>query len=150
MTDKIQIAIGDWSNDGHGECDNFFFNVHSGHSVQEIREAYFQSGEKYPNLNPEKFCCDMESSTLSPKILELSKELGFDWLNEGAEFESWKGEDYTYAHPEVMAKFVAWFIGLSGPALELTPRNEVPTLQFYGYDKEKRHIGFIGYGLFSD
>ena len=39
-----------------------------------------------------------------------------------------------------------------GPSLKLqfAPKEEMPTLHFYGCDEKNRHINFVGYGCFQD
>jgi hypothetical protein len=128
----IRIQIGDWSGDGHGKCDDFFFD--SNLSQEEVREAYFAAKKKYPKLSPESFCSDYEDSTVPESLVENAKVAGFEIFP----------EDFG---TEEMAEYTAWFCMLGDSKLTLKIRDVVPTLAFYGSDKKKRHIRFIGYGL---
>ena len=38
---KMQLVLGDWSHDGHGECDIMLYEVN--HTLEEIQEAYINS-----------------------------------------------------------------------------------------------------------
>jgi hypothetical protein len=131
----FRIPIGDWSGDGHEKCD--WFTVTAAKPVEEVREAFFVAKELLPHLNPEKFCCDYEDSLVPDSI--------------AAELAT-KGVliDVDDFNPEDMARIVVWFLNQGDPELgaELTPEATVPMLPFCGFDKKKRHIGGMGYGLF--
>ena len=134
MSYTFKISIGDWSDDGHGKSKDFFFK--SNKKIKLVREAYFAAKEKYPTLCPEDFCSDYEDSTVPDEVVEQAKKLGYEIDPE----DFWVDD---------MANFTAWFIMLGDPELKLTIKPEVKTLAFYGNDEKKRHISFIGYGLFS-
>lgn len=132
----INIQIGDWSGDGHGKCEDVFFE--SNLPTKEVREAYFAAMKKCPHLSPESFCHDCLDFEIPKKLIRDAKKAGYKIEPDGF-------------GPEGMAAYTAWFCTLGNPKLVLTPMPEAerPTLAFYGNDKKDRHIGFIGYGLFS-
>lgn len=140
--EKIQIAVGDWSGDGHGKCDYFTFQIPEGFCVQDVREAYFQSMKDHPDLDPGSFCEEYEDSTVPDEIIAKARKLGFEWTEHGFE---WDGE--VTAEIDGFADYVAWFIGLSGIKLTRLDEN-VLTLHFYGRDDQGRHISHLGYGLY--
>ena len=130
------IQIGDWSGDGHGQCETF--HATAAKPIEDVREAYFTAKKKHPDVCPESFCDEYEDSNVPTEVRERITALGGPAI----------GDDFD---AERMANVVAWFINLGDPAVDVTisPREEVPTLAFYGNDKKRRHIGFIGYGLFT-
>jgi hypothetical protein len=130
------IQIGDWSDDGHGKCETFYATA--ARPIDIVREAYFTAKKKHPDVCPESFCNDYEDSVVPAEVRDRIAALGGPKI----------GDDFD---PEQMANVVAWFIGLGDPEIDarIEPRETVPTLAFYGNDKKRRHIGFIGYGLFS-
>lgn len=131
-TYSFTIPIGDWSGDGHEKCEWYQFN--SNKPLADVREAYFQAQKKGLAPNPEGFCCEYEDYEVPEDVVEEAKEAGFtiDPDNFGA---------------EQMADYVAWYITLGDPELTLTREPDLQMLPFYGYDKDKRHIGGFGYGL---
>jgi hypothetical protein len=50
-----------------------------------------------------------------------------------------------------MLQLLLLFIKMYNPTFsyEVVAEKQMPTFSFYGFDKKQRHIGFIGYGLFS-
>lgn len=137
---KIKIVIGDWSGDGHGESCAFLYECNK--SIEEVREAYFKAKKLHPDICPENYNKCYADSILPPKIEKKLRKLGCPLPEEDLE------DDFE---PEMMANIVCWFIKLGDPEITLSddagPDN---TLHFYGMDDKKRHIDFIGYGLFLD
>jgi hypothetical protein len=133
MSHIISIPIGDWSGDGHNENEILYFK--SNKSIKHVREAYFTAKEKYPELCPESFCCNYQDYKVPKNVVEDAKKLGFNI-------------DPDNFLPETMAEYTSWFCKLGDDSLELTMKNKPPMLQFYGFDKKKRHIGGFGDGLF--
>jgi hypothetical protein len=131
----INIQIDDWSGDGYGQHEDYYFK--SNKSIEDVRKAYFIAKDTYPNLCPETFCCDYEDTTVPKQIIKDAKALGFKI-------------DKNNFFNEEMAKHVAWFCKLGDECLELTMRKSPPTLSFYGFDENKRYIGFFDYGLLSN
>lgn len=133
---KIKLAIGDFSGDGHGHCDHFIFSCNK--KVEDVREAFFKAKEQYPNISPDTLCSDYEESTISEDIHKKISEMGFLLFDECGE---WWGTDE-------FAQYAAWFICLGDPELKLEMiGDDAEFFHFYGYDDKKRHINFFGYGL---
>jgi hypothetical protein len=136
MTQLINIQIGDWSGDGHGQHEDFHFQ--SNKSIKDVRKAYFRAKNKYPTLCPETFCCEYEDCAVPNKITKEAKKLGF--------------KIGKFCTCEDMAEYVAWFCKLGDIELDLklTTQENPPTLAFYGFDENEQHIGFFGYGLLGN
>lgn len=144
---RFNLSIGDWSGDGHGQQDVYL--IESNKPVQEVREAYFRAKKKLQGcLCPENFMKKHGDSSLPVETYEAAKALGYDLLKGFEEIT-----DETFEYPDIgtggMADYTLWFIKQGDPELELT-RVEVDTFAFYGYDEQKRHIGFIGYALLGN
>lgn len=132
---KFRMSIGDWSNDGHGKHEDFV--VESNAPVEVVREAHFVIKD-VTGINIEKICRDYEDSSVPEEIVDELKDIGF-------EFECPGG---TY--PEEMANLWIFLLQKANPVLELKIiKDKIPTLHFYGFDEKKRHISFVGYGLFE-
>lgn len=151
MEYKFELSVGDWSNDGHGKTESFV--VESNKEVEEIREAYFQACDelgfsldgsyKKTKATP---CSEYEEYSMGIETIESLREFGLE-ITESQE-EEWT-EDYV--ETEDMCDLVLAIIMKQDESVELRriPRDDMPTLHFYGYDEKKRHIGYFGYGLFD-
>lgn len=126
---KFQIPIGDWSKDGHGKCD--YYDATAAKPIEDVREAYFAAKAKFPKeLCPEEIY--RRDDTISDELREKIKSAS------GLDIDS-----------EIsMAAYVVWFINQGDPDVKIRlSKKGIPMLSFYGYDKKKRHISFIGYGF---
>ena len=137
----FKIPIGDWSGDGHGKCDYVIATATK--PIEAVREAYFAARKKLPKCCPEKFCDDYEDGSVPADTRAALRKAGAPL---GSDDDLDNGDGFGV---EEMASIVAWFINQGDPSLgvEIAPVDAVPSLAFYGYDAEKRHIDFIGYGL---
>lgn len=147
---QFEIKIGDWSGDGHGQCDSY--RVQSNKPVKDAREAYFVAKDKLPpHLCPENFLNKYEDVSLPSNVYEDAKTLGFDFFSDWDDDETPLSDrlEYPQIYSEKMCQYVLWFMKQGDPDLELSIVPNVNTLSFYGFDEKNRHIGFIGYGLFD-
>jgi len=148
MKTQFEIEIGDWSGDGHGYCTSFV--AYSNKSIEETREAYFAAKQKLDkNLCPENFLCEYEDSYLKPDQIKHMINAGFCFKQH--DNEDFDYEDFEFSD-EDMAEYVCWFINQGDPDCKASLKKskiKIPTLSFCGFDKKKRHINFIGYGLKS-
>lgn len=139
---RFRIPIGDWSGDGHGYCNWFIASTPK--TIKDVREAYFAAQKLHQKqFHPESFCEDYEDDTVSIEYAASIKELSGVELGEPY-------DDEVMVTPEAMAEYLVWFINQGDPSVDVQLEESVDeTLHFSGYDKKKRHIGFIGYGLFN-
>ena len=141
---KIKIQIGDWSSDGHGHCEDFY--ALSNKKVEEVREAHFLIKGK-TGIDIEKICSEYGETSIDRnhsdfKLIEaLSTKMGH---NDGVNEE-------LYFDPEEMAQLWIFLLKKADPGLDITlMADDIPTLNFYGYDDKNRHISQVGYGCFHD
>lgn len=144
MEHQFVLPIGDWSGDGHSQCENFA--VASNKDLTAVREAYFKAKKLFPNLCPEGFCYEYASSSLTNEQVEMLLTAGFEQKNFLNERNADGCQDL---YPEDMAMIVLWFCKFGDVELQLELLDDLPILQFYGQDKEGRHISSFGYGLFD-
>ena len=148
---RFRIPIGDWSGDGHGRTTEYI--IESNKTVEEVRELYFEAiiklgfsldGNGYlDKLSP---CVEYGESTMSPDTVKALREFGITISDE--RLISWT-EDYV--EKDDLCQLVLDVIKTQDKDLDIRiiPKKELPMLQFYGYDSQKRHIGYFGYGLFE-
>lgn len=137
---QFRIQIGDWSNDGHGKCEEYYASARK--PIKEIREAYFKAKAQLPSeLCPENFCCRHGDYQLPKAVSVAAKAAGYKFPEDPEGF----------LESATMADYVVWFLNQGDQELgaKLERKSTPPTLAFYGNDKKRRHIGFIGYGLFE-
>jgi len=77
---KFSLPIGDWSDDGHGECD--WFVIESNVPLEELREIYFETKKRTnASLDSEEKrspCSNHEGSQISKQQI---KKLGLNPKN---------------------------------------------------------------------
>jgi hypothetical protein len=155
MKYKFKIPIGDWSDDGHGKCDEYTINC--SHPVSEVRQGYkdsckltgisFNHNQDYTGKNlgygsPYQIATEYESSTISEEALEILKEHKIDF-----DFEVEEDEEYYIEGSEEFLKLLMAFIKLSIPDLKYEITGE--DLEYLnGYWNKDLNVQF-GYGLFE-
>jgi len=74
MRYQFTIPIGDWSGDGHGQCDDF--DATAAKDIEEVRKAYFAAKEKLKEVCPETFCNGYEESEIPDDVCNELERLG--------------------------------------------------------------------------
>lgn len=140
MMYKFRLSIGDWSGDGH--CFHEDFVVASNMPVEFVREVHYKIKDR-TGIQIEDICSEYEEDKIEPEIVQALSEMGF-------KFEDNTEMDEGTISPEEMARIWIFLLQKTEPTLrlEIIP-DDLPTLHFSGIDKQGRHIGFVGYGLFS-
>lgn len=144
MTHKIKFPVGDWSDDGHGKCD--WFLLESSVPVEDLREMYFNACSQTGIVFDREICSSRDDNQVEEKQL---KKLGL--TKKEVSFDEEEYEDYGVTQELFVNIFIAW-MKKHNPGLELAVIEEndgIPTFTHYGFDDKKRHIGHLGYGLFS-
>lgn len=152
---KVKITIGDWSQDGHNQYEEFVFE--SNKSVNEIRQAYknsckltglsFNHNEDYTGLSlgygtERQIATEYEEAELS----DLAKEILSTFNVNYSSYE----EDSS---PDKFLQLLVSFIKLSLPDLVLeeaafkkSELKDIPPVN--GWWNDELNCGF-GYGLFE-
>ena len=137
---KFCLSIGDWSGDGHGIHKDFI--VLSNMPVEVVREAHYKI-ENETGIRIEEICSEYEEDEIGAEDVRILKELGF-------EFENSTGMGEGVVNPTEMARLWLFLLQKVNPMLKLEiVQNDAPSFHFFGFDAHGRHIGFVGYGLFS-
>lgn len=161
---RFKISIGDWSQDGHNQYDQFVFS--SNYSVKEMQKAYknscqvtglqFDDNENYTDRaenngyrSPYQIWTEYEDCSISEEVAEILMLHGI--LPQDYDFET----DDKYSDPFEAAKLILDFIKLSLPDLkvkeaafinsELEDRNAIKPLN--GWWCKDLNVQF-GYGLY--
>lgn len=135
---EFSIAIGDWSDDGHGKCE--FPTFKWSHPVKKIREAYLASvaktGLSFDHDRGEiQICAKYCENELSEQAQQKLIELGYDMTSISPEWLS--VEDFL--------SMLLWFIKLSLPELQYEPKHLSCLNGFWN----KTLDSAFGYGLFE-
>lgn len=154
----FKMPIGDWSDDGHGQCD--YYKVESDVPVEGVREAHFLIKEKTA-IDIGNICSEYEKPYLMFEDVCKLLDLGFDKtlisdFNE-KRFEKAKEEDEPDFYDgntngvdsETVAHIWTFLLNKVNPNmnLKIVPDKE-EMLVFYGFDEKGRHIDSPGYGCF--
>lgn len=147
---KFTFSLGDWSDSGHGKSDLFTISSDA-ETINEIREAYFKSCLVFPL---DKMFQKYEEDYLSCKNSYLLKNIGLDPYHYFVFKEDKDGDEYAYAidGTNSLALFIIDLLNLidSTLNLKLIKNQNLPTLQFYGFDDNGRSLDLPGYGLFTN
>ena len=136
---RFYMTIGDWSGDGHNQSEDFL--IESNYPVERVREAHFQM-ENATGINIEEMCSEFEEDEIDLETVRKLKRRGFHFEN-----RSGMG-DGIISVPE-MARLWVFLLMKTDKDLKLEIIDDnTPTLHFFGYDEQNRHIGDVGYGLF--
>ena len=150
MKTMMKVNIGDWSKDGHNQCDEFIIECNI--SIEDARQAYMSTCEalgvalhddhtgKYEHV----LFSEYEDNSISKEVMDKLKEAG---LKPNEMFDDLLSDDLeeTYIEcPNECLKLLMWYINRAIPHFEwkhINPPN------FNGFwDNEFNHR--IGYGLF--
>jgi len=146
---RYRFPIGDWSNDGHGKCE--WFVIEGKKDVDAVREAHFKA-KKELGFDIGEMCQHYEQDTLDKKWMERLTALGVDLSEiEKDPLDAKGSEDYVLLPiPHDLVLIWVALLNIIDPELELkVVNNPMPTINFYGYDKKRRHLNTPGYGLFE-
>ena len=148
---KFKIPIGDWSDDGHGKYEDYI--ISSNKPVEYVRNLYFQACDKIEfsldgNYKPTTLTpnAEYEDYEFSKKTLQALLDFGVKLKQEHIDYIR---EQESTDGTELLCEIILRFIETQDNTLELRVIDDIPMFQFYGFDNEKRHIGYFGYGLFS-
>lgn len=136
---QFRLTIGDWSGDGHGRSEDFL--VISNVPVERVREAHYKIRDA-TGIDIESICSEYEEDEIDEETVVALKEMGF-------EFENSTGMGDGIVNVPEMARLWVFLLQKADPTLELSMiEDEIPRLQFYGFNSLGRHIRGVGYGLF--
>lgn len=145
MKYRFKFAIGDWSKDGHGQCE--YFIVKSNKSVEEVREYHYQI-KNITGIDIDNMC--RKDNIISNENYQLFINLGFDFEAEGMYLDIDNNNNLVmYCDPLLYVKLWMFLLQQVDKTLQIERIIEdVPMFQFYGVDEKRRHIEASGYGLF--
>lgn len=138
------LPIGDWSGDGHGSCE--CYEVTSNKPVEEVREVHFKIKEA-TGIDIHDIANEYEENSVSadhPVIEFIKNEEMLDAI-----IENYNPEDDRHClSTDGMAYLWVSLLMATDKTLRLETKAfaRPELLPFYGHDKQKRHIGFVGYG----
>lgn len=147
MLHKFYINIGDWSEDGHSQSDQFL--LESNYPVKDLQEAYRETCEK-TGIELHTLCADYCDQEVEAKIVhKLVKEFGCplqecfgeDDLDEENE------EPFFITSPEQMLNLIIWYIKFSMPENFSIGRSDNVIPHFNGFWGDL-NISF-GYGIYN-
>ena len=137
---KFRLIIGDWSEGGHGRSKDFI--VSSNLPVEIAREAHYKIKDT-TGVDIENICSEYEEDEIDEETVDILKDMGF-------QFENSSGMGDGIVNVSEMARLWIFLLQKADPSLKLEiVDDDIPNFQFFGVDEKRRHIGSVGYGLFS-
>lgn len=146
MTFKFYINIGDWSEDGHSQSDQFL--MESNYSVSELQEAYKKSCEK-TGIKIHELCSEYGKNEVEPEIVhKLVKVFGcpLNLCFGEDELDEENDEPFYITSPEQMLELIIWFVKLSMPEDCTVQRTDEGIPHFNGFWGDLNES--FGYGLY--
>jgi hypothetical protein len=130
---KIEMVVGDWSNDGHGMTDKYHIEANASHL--ELAKAY-EVGTKIIGFNfTDEVCSDYEDNVIKSEHREILVQHGFkgelaDYLEEHSGYFD-ENKDFVEVYMFIVE---LGFKSLYGTALEWSFINaNIPQLKVGGY-----------------
>lgn len=140
---RIRFPIGDWSRDGHSQCE--YYVMESNKSVSSVREIHFNAIERL-GFDIGKICCDNEDTEISDSILKKLRSAKF-CINKNDK-RYFDNGDYCMNFMGVLHLWID-ILKFIDPTLKLEEvEDNASDINFYGFDKEGRHLNTPGYGVF--
>lgn len=137
---QFHLSIGDWSGDGHGRSEDF--TVASNAPVETVREAHYKIPE-VTEVDIESICSEYGEDEIDAETVQVLKDMGF-------QFENSSRDGRRHCQCARDGPTVDFLLQKADPSLKLEIKDDdIPNLQFCGADDKGRHIGKVGYGLFS-
>lgn len=130
----IRIAIGDWSHDGHGQCDYYLYSTNL--TQAEVIEAYNAARESQPSrLDPGESCAEYQESTITRKLYDELIALWPDLV----QFIDYvpAGDEEVGLEPRFMSEWYMRFASLGNSEMTHEPLPDPPTIR-----------SNVGYGCF--
>lgn len=95
-------------------------------------------------IDIEKICSEYGENAISDELYKQLNAIGYSVIDLDCE------DDEVYLMSTDMVNL--WIFLLqktdSNLKIEICEDSMIPMLPFYGFDEKKRHIGFVGYGVF--
>lgn len=145
---KIKFTLGDWSGDGHGKNSSYIYE--SNKSVEEVREIHFKFKDMF-SFDIGSLCRDYGESWITKETYYKLQDI-IKWPIDPELNDEWWAEEENRYHPEKYELSWFWAKGLMAvdkTLILIEVDDTIPTLHFFGYDNQGRHLHTPGYGLFE-
>ena len=137
---RIKFPIGDWSDDGHGECDWFIINTNK--TAEELREIHFLDTATF-GFEIGEIANEYENNRVPDEVMEFLKANNFDL----GEFNFYQGSEIF---PTSLIKLWLRLLQFIDSTFEYNIEGEeiLPKITFSGFDHKGRHLKNPGFGCF--
>lgn len=153
---KHLIAIGDWSDDGHGKHDDLIVEIPD-EFTQEILGNQFRANVESIGFGPHQFAHNYEDGKLPVDKLKVLVEAGFDLTLLGEDKEDYGLEGGIWLNAEDMLRIVMFYFGhgLEGFSYQYIKPETPPALIGYwskvtaGIEDRGPYGVSVGYGIYA-
>lgn len=158
MSYKVKFPVGDWSGDGHRQCE--WYICESNKPVEELREIHFKSKEVL-GYDIGDICAYYQQSQLRVEIVKtIVERVGIEEFQDlidvclseedSAGIVAGKYDDHEiHLHVESIINIWVWSLKQIDPtlSLEICSEDDFPSINFYSFDNQDRHLETPGYGV---
>ena len=149
---KIKFVLGDWSDDGHGKAETYL--VACTHEVEYLRELHYKLEEL--GIDPGSWASDYESNLIPEDQIDALVKAGIDvafseyclYRDEGDSPSQTEGSYYCENIDGLLNMWLDCLNLIDKDVHFQVVTDNVPTMHFYGRDKQGRHLRVPGYGMF--
>lgn len=131
MTHTFYLQLGDWSNDGHGRCDDVYISC--SHEFDDVIDAYERASKKY-GIDITRECEEYEDNVISTqfvdKYLKVMENHDPDYVQEKKEWVS--VADGWWSDPDDFVDIYMRIVELELPDM-LWEHLRVPNISIGGY-----------------
>lgn len=152
MRYQFYLTIGDFSNDGHGICNDFLASAIK--PVDAVRDAHLRI-EAVTGIDLSGFADTRHDDVIPNHILERLHAMGYQfkkalYVDDGGNTH-FQDADFMCDCPEELASIWAFLLNQADPELDcrLEPEREIPSLLVSSNsENSSRAFKCVGYGLF--
>lgn len=132
----IRFPIGDWSQDGHNMCDDYYTT--SDKPIEDVREAHFKAFE-IVGFDIGDICSEYECYALDSNIVVILTALNHPF----------EDMDISFMTSYDVFRLWVWLLNYIDPQLNLKEHKIMASDMCYcGVDEQGRHLNTPGYGVF--
>lgn len=155
----IKVPVGDWSNDGHEKCEDYYITAN--YPIEDMQQAYKDTCKKIGlQLNHTDNYTGIEGATrhrswrvllaeyreqgITMEAWNILQEHGFDMLGD---IDIEEENDMAYFYPHDVFNLFMWFVSYSMPDDFKYEEFTIKAKPLIGYWCDLNHQ--IGYGVFD-
>lgn len=112
MKRKISLVVGDWSQDGHNQCETYLVKIKGEDVSDEALKESFDKSNKEFGINLYDLFKEYEESSIDSNLMDKFVTAGFDPEHQApGQFFYWEEGDFVDEGETSVVSLVMWYIG---------------------------------------